>query len=168
MGLTVEQTDKIPKNQVNSWNSGLKKLMASLDQKIKNFLPQMNSPKEINQLMLLSIMNLDWQSTSTPTLTWPNIQKTAETFFTNNPNPLDNGSNNKILLLTTLTGLQTINAVSIINVSEKHPDKGINFEMIYREIENRKLKMDCSKNLHLKAFQQLIEKGLLLPLKAAD
>ena len=40
--------------------------------------------------------------------------------------------------------------------------------MIYREIENRKLKMDCSKNLHLKAFQQLIEKGLLLPLKAAD
>merc|ERR1712060_432883 len=175
--LTVRQTTLVPKKQIESWNLKVKKLVSpttkieikALKEFKQFFLPQINDPNQINRLFLLSIMNLD-KDISEPnvTLTWKHIRRTADDLFVNCPNPLDNGLSNTILQLIDLPILQSTSAACICNVSEKHPDKGINFEMVYREIENRQLKINCSKILHLKAFQKLIEYGLLLPLKAAD
>lgn len=154
-GNSIKMTEKSIRNLTKTWNADVEKLLksAKFSNFLKLFLIQFNSPQDIIKLLHLSL--LTWTDTS---LTPEHIIQTARLIT-------DVGISDEAQQLSSLSTLQFISAISILKTSERNPDKGINFEMIFKEIMDCKLSLNCSRSLHIKAFQELIEMGLVLPIK---
>lgn len=141
------------------WNDEVDQLVNSKfwDDCIKNYNYHLNTPRDISRLLLTAVLITPEKNS----LTTHFIQEAMNMIG-------DVGRSDETRLLANLSDIQFLSAIACCRASDQNPGKPINFMLVNQIIADAGMTLGYSMKIHLRAFQQNVESGLLISIKQAN